>query len=118
MLSRVAPEIPVLDMKESLDYYREKLGFRTAMVMPDGDYAIVERDAVAIHLFTELAESISPAGVHIFTSELDAFYAECTRRGAKITSNIVTQPWGNRDFRITDPSGNVLKLTEPTGGDR
>ena len=48
-LSRIAPELPVSDLRGSLEYYEKKLGFEIAMQMPAGDYAIVERDGVAIH---------------------------------------------------------------------
>jgi catechol 2,3-dioxygenase-like lactoylglutathione lyase family enzyme len=48
-LSRIAPEIPVSNLREAIEYYERKLGFRIAMEMPAGDYAIVERDDVALH---------------------------------------------------------------------
>jgi len=46
-LSRIAPELPVSDIRRSIEYYEMKLGFQTVMTMPDRDYAIVERDDVA-----------------------------------------------------------------------
>ena len=46
-LTRVAPEIPVADMSEALEYYEAKLGFEVVMQMPEGDYAIVGLAAVA-----------------------------------------------------------------------
>ena len=112
-LSRIAPEIPVLDLQASLAYYETRLGFRTAMVTPAGDYAIVERDAVAIHLFQPSSQTISPVGVHIFTHEIEELYLELERRGAYLTNGVVLRPWGNRDFRVMDQSGNELKFTEP-----
>jgi hypothetical protein len=33
-------------------------------------------------------------------------------RGAKIHQGIVPKPWGNRDFRVSDDSGNELKFME------
>jgi len=112
-LERVAPEIPVVDLDESLTYYRTKLGFEVEMKMPDGDYAIVERDNVALHLFRDKAKSHSPASVHIFAHGLEELYAELQGRGAQVSQRIVSQRWGNRDFRIMDPTGNEIKFTEP-----
>ena len=43
-LARIAPELPVANVAEATQYYQDKLGFRLAMQMPDGRYAIVERD--------------------------------------------------------------------------
>ena len=109
----IAPELPVANLRRSLEYYEVKLGFQTAMTMPDGDYAIVERDGVAIHLFQTGAQSLSPVSIHIFTDGLDDLHAELQRRGASLKQNIIRKPWGNRDFRVNDNSGNEIKFTEP-----
>jgi uncharacterized glyoxalase superfamily protein PhnB len=113
-LARAAPEIPVINMDEALAYYASNLGFRIAMSMPGGDYAIVERDAVALHLFSDRINPHSPVSVHIFTEGLDALAREFHQGGAHVTQEIVRQPWGTRDFRVTDPNGNLLKFTELT----
>jgi predicted enzyme related to lactoylglutathione lyase len=112
-LSRIAPEIPVTDLKRSLEYYQQKLGFQIAMQMPAGNYAIVERDGIALHLFQDDSSSHSPVGVHIFTPDLEDLYAEIQQRGARISQGILRKPWGNRDFRVNDHSGNEIKFTEP-----
>src|SRR5438045_4995644 len=101
-LSRVAPELPVLDLKRSLEYYEQMLGFRIAMEFPGGDYAIVERDDVAIHLFEDASRDHSPVGVHIFTEELDALDAELEQRGAHVFQPIIRKPWGTRDILVYD----------------
>jgi len=112
-LTRIAPEIPVTDLQRSVEYYEQKLGFRLAMQMPAGDYAIVERDGVAIHLFEDHSQVHPPVGVHIFTPDLEELYSEIQQRGARVSQGIIQKPWGNRDFRVNDDSGNELKFTEP-----
>ena len=116
-LSRIAPELPVSSLRESIEYYEQKLGFRLAMQMPGGDYAIVERDGAAIHLFQDDARRCSPVGIHIFTRDLEALHADLEQRGAIVSQGIERKPWGNRDFRVNDPSGNELKFTEPLSED-
>jgi uncharacterized glyoxalase superfamily protein PhnB len=112
-LRRIAPELPVSDLLKSLDYYEAKLGFRTVMAMPSGDYAVIERDEIAIHLFTA-GEGNGPAAIHIFAEGLDELYSEIETAGAQIKQGIVRQPWGNRDFRVLDDFGNEIKFTEPS----
>jgi uncharacterized glyoxalase superfamily protein PhnB len=112
-LCRIAPEIPVSNLREAIEYYERKLGFRIAMEMPAGDYAIVERDDIALHLFQDNAKSHSPAGMHIFTHELEELHEEVVLRGARVSQEIMQKPWGNRDFRVTDEWGNEIKFTEP-----
>jgi uncharacterized glyoxalase superfamily protein PhnB len=116
-LSRIAPEVPVDDLRESLDYYEHKLGFQVVMQMPAGGYAIVERDDVAIHLFHDDARPHSPVAMHIFTHQLDDLLSELQQRGARLSQPIVRRPWGNRDFRVNDRSGNEIKFTEPLSDD-
>jgi uncharacterized glyoxalase superfamily protein PhnB len=115
ILMRVAPELPVDDMSEALQHYETKLGFQVVMKMPEGDYAIVERDGVALHLFEDGSQPHSPGSIHIFAAGLDDLLEELQTRGAQLTQAIVRQPWGNRDFRVVDPSGNAIKFTEPRG---
>ena len=112
-LCRIAPELPVTDVRDAIRYYSQKLGFELAMELPTGDYAIVERNGVAIHLFKNDSRVTGTVAVHIFTHELDELHNELSKRGATISQDIVTMPWGNRDFRVNDCAGNTLKFTEP-----
>lgn len=122
-LSRIAPEMPAANLGEAIEYYVEKLGFELASALPEGEYAIVERDGVAIHLFRDWSPDgerrHSGVAAHVFVEEIEALYAELAARGAEITQAIERKPWGNRDFRVRDLFGNELKFTEavdrPTG---
>jgi uncharacterized glyoxalase superfamily protein PhnB len=114
-LLRIAPELPVQSLESSLDYYRQRLGFEVALEMPGGDYAIVERDGVAIHLFARSGEKAASVGIHIFVEDLEGLHEELIGRGADITQHIERKPWGNRDFRVRDDAGNEIKFTEPLG---
>jgi len=116
-LARIAPELPSANIDNALAYYEKKLGFEVAMRLPENEYAIVERDDVAIHLFNSGEAKPSAVGVHIFTSELDQLFAELQTKGATITQKIERKPWGNRDFRVRDEFGNELKFTEPLQND-
>lgn len=111
ILRRIAPELPVFNLPKSLDYYEGKLGFRTVMAIPARDYAVIERDGVAIHLFTA-GEGNGPTAIHIFVEGLDELYSELETAGAQIKQAIVRKPWGNRDFRVLDDFGNEIKFTE------
>ena len=112
-LTRIAPELPALYLPKASQYYEDKLGFRLAMRMPNDDYAIVERGDIAIHLFQDETRSHSPAAVHIFTPNVEELFAELMQKGAHVTQEIMLKPWGNRDFRVVDDSGNQIKFTEP-----
>jgi uncharacterized glyoxalase superfamily protein PhnB len=116
-LASIAPELPVRNLEHALAFYTRQLGFEVAARMPDGDYAIVERDGVAIHLFEDKTGSLTPVGVHIFTADLEELCRELEERGAHLVQKIQRKPWGNREFRLKDESGNDLKFTEPQWDD-
>lgn len=116
-LLRIAPELPAVSVKTAVAFYEHKLGFRVATEMPGGEYAIVERNGIAIHLFLDVARKHSPAGIHIFTNELEGLRDEFLERGARLSQEIMRTPWGNRDFRVRDEYGNELKFTEPSEED-
>lgn len=44
---------------------------------------------------------------------IDAYYADCVQRGALLVSEIADRPFGVRDFRVSDPSGNHIGFGEP-----
>jgi len=114
-LLRIAPELPALNLKSALVFYEHKLGFRVATEALGADYAIVERDGIAIHLFADPSRKHSPVGIHLFTPELEGMRDDLLERGARLWQDILRKPWGNRDFRIRDEFGNELKFTEPSG---
>jgi uncharacterized glyoxalase superfamily protein PhnB len=110
---RIAPELPVGNLPDALAYYTRQLGFEVKMKMPSGDYAIVERDGVSIHLFEDKIGVCTAAAVHIFTPDLEELFRELEERGARMVQKIERKPWGARDFRLRDTFGNELKFTEP-----
>ena len=80
-LTRVAPELPVANLAQALDHYERHLGFATVMTMPSGDYAIVERDGVALHLYEDTDGRSRPHAIHIFATGLDELEAEAVLNG-------------------------------------
>ncbi len=98
-LARIAPELPSADLDNALAYYEKKLGFEVAMRLPENEYAIVERDGLAIHLFTNHATKSTAVGLHIFTSDLDQLFAELQASGATITQKIEREAMGQSRFQ-------------------
>jgi uncharacterized glyoxalase superfamily protein PhnB len=115
-LARIAPELPESNLPAAIAFY-EKLGFSLASQTVPRDYAIVERDSIALHLFEDKLHRSAPMGVHVFTPDLAELYEEFADRGIRFTQKIERKPWGNRDFRLKDDFGNELKFTEPLTDD-
>lgn len=47
------------------------------------------------------------AGMYVVTDQVDALYERVKQSGAKVISEISDQPYGNREFSIADPEGNL-----------
>jgi catechol 2,3-dioxygenase-like lactoylglutathione lyase family enzyme len=53
-------------------------------------------------------------GVHFHTDNLDATFEKLRASGAEIVQEPTDQPWGTRDFAVRDPSGNLLRIDQPS----
>ena len=128
-LSLAIPALPVRAIASGTEFYREKLGF--AVVHQEGGFAIVKRDCVEIHLWEASDESWrSRAGAPPVTSGAESFlsgtascriamtgieelYSELLPLGiVHRNAPLKTQPWGCRDFAVTDVDGNLVTFFE------
>lgn len=114
----VSPIFSVTDLPQSIDFYRRVLGFGIAWSWGDPpDIAAVCRDSVEITLIQRAGAS--PAGAsHIYlrVSEIDTCYQGIVNAGARIVVPLQDRPYGMRDFRIADPSGNELSIGQVIAG--
>jgi catechol 2,3-dioxygenase-like lactoylglutathione lyase family enzyme len=122
---RVLPCLLVADMRETLDFYIDVLGFTQTGYYPIESEPIrteVRRDGVAIILFSE--------GWHIgdqtptFSGALYIF-PESVDKLAQELSGKVPFAWGPedtefdiREFAIRDPNGYTLVFAEPVGHEK
>lgn len=70
---------------------------------------------------------LEPPGVHrgatpadrrlaFATDDCDATFAHIEAAGADVMQEPISRPFGARDCAFCDPSGNVLRFTQPRGG--
>lgn len=117
-IESVSPIFSVDDLAKSIDFYRNTLGFDLAWSWGEPpDIVAVCRDSVEITL-TQRAGT-KPAGasqVYLGVSGIDDYYATLVEAGATIVVPIGDRPYGMRDFRIADPSGNELSVGQAIAG--
>jgi catechol 2,3-dioxygenase-like lactoylglutathione lyase family enzyme len=111
-----APQFLVDDLARSIAYY-EKLGFTFGEPW-DGFYAIGQIDGLELHLKEapkddaerqrrrEQQHLDAAAGV----DGIEAFYARCTAKGARIVKPLAATAWGTMDFYIEDPDGYIVSF--------
>ena len=112
MLKQVSPTLNVADMRRTLAFFENSLGFRCIFKVedehhPEIPYAIVKRDQVAIHLQLRGTDA-GTSSCYITVEDADSVWAEVQKAGVRVTRPIENSGYGMRDFNIADPDGNSL----------
>ena len=125
ILQEISPFFIVDNLAESIDFYNQKLGFQTDLVVPEDDpfFGIVSRDNVRI-LLKHITEFIHPVpnytrhewarwDAFILTSDPDALFAEYQSRGLAFHEPLADTSDGLRAFELKDHDGYVLCFGQP-----
>ena len=97
-----APVLHVPDVVGTAEFYRDVLGF--TWDFGDETYAVVWRDNSAVHF---VKDDTRPRGIHLFqwVKDVDAYYKEIVGRGATVVREPANQPYGLREFGVSDING-------------
>src|SRR5258705_12871177 len=109
------PTLPVVNMAEAIEFY-ERAGFGVRVYRdgngdPGAGFAFVDYDGQSV--FDLDVGDVDPtrngAGCYLISKEADAWHARMTANGLPVTS-IADQPWGMREFTLTEPSSNHIRI--------
>ena len=105
----------VKDMPASLAYYRDRLGFSVRFTWGEpAQYVCLYLGEAALHL-NAYQPPAATSVVCIFCKGVDALHDDLAARGANITRETMTHPYGMRDFIVTDPDGHQLIFGQGVG---
>lgn len=105
--------LPVKDLEQSVNYYKDVLGFSISFLWQDPPtYAVINRDdSVGIHLTEsenfETAEEHHPR-LYVFVHDPDKLFEEYTQAGADIIESINDTDYQMREFLVRDINGYKL----------
>jgi uncharacterized glyoxalase superfamily protein PhnB len=123
MLTDVYIELHVPDFKKAIEFY-SRLGFK--LLWRTDDYLVMRRKRSVINFYGGNEKVYSHSyfgqfkrttkcgyGVEIIipVDRVERFY-NSVRKFAKIVQPVRLKKWGRRDFRIVDPFGFYLRITE------
>ncbi|MFI2027979.1 bleomycin resistance protein [Streptomyces buecherae] len=128
MTETTTPVFPCRSIAETLDFYRA-LGFEVSFEQTSPNpYAVVQRGAIALHFFgmrrhdpatsysTCLISTDAVDALHAaFRTGLRAAYGRVPTRGIPRIGPLRDTTYGVRQFLVTDPGGNCLRIGQPTG---
>lgn len=106
-MSQPAPELPVPNVREAQEYYRDRLGFEIAWHNEEGRIGAVAHGDCAI-FFRESSDDIRPSVFWVFNEDVDQAHAELLGLGADVLGPPVDKPWGLRQFTVRDAFGNLF----------
>jgi uncharacterized glyoxalase superfamily protein PhnB len=121
----ISPLLAVKNMKETIEFYTNSLGFKLGMCFPDAtnpEYADLAKDGMVLMVIPAEAHGISPkdkfgTGVYLYMQidgNIDEYYQELKGRGVKIAVDIKDEPFGVRDFTVEDTDGYKLVFNQVT----
>lgn len=118
--SHTAPKFAAPDPAALATWYREQLGFPHGAIFGDGDYAIVRRGELCLHIWLckdrHIAENTACYTEIATLDALDALHAEWLKKSDDpgfAPGRIDTAPrdapgHGMREFHVWDPAGNLI----------
>ena len=116
VLKEVVPILAVEHFLDALGYYELVLGCRVAWTWGEPPHlASVCRDRVELNLAQSSGPPCAISKVYFQMAGVDIYYGNLVAAGARIAVPLADRPYGMRDFRIVDPSGNELSFGEAIG---
>ncbi|MBS1612311.1 MAG: VOC family protein [Bacteroidetes bacterium] len=114
MLTSVCPKIPMRNKAATKQFYVNQLGF--AELGDYGDYLMVKKDDVEIHLFEykDLNPLENYGQVYIRCTDVEQLNDTCMAKGLTYAKygKLETKPWGQKEFALLDPDHNLLTFGE------
>jgi catechol 2,3-dioxygenase-like lactoylglutathione lyase family enzyme len=117
VLLAAEPQLFVLDIAASCDFYTKKLGFSVAFTYGELPfYGQVFRDGARLNLrcFSrpfidpQLRDSEQLLSASVTLDDAKPLFLEYQAAGAPFAQTLRTEPWGARTFIVRDPDGNLI----------
>jgi uncharacterized glyoxalase superfamily protein PhnB len=119
----ISPTLAVRNMKQTIQFYRDFLGFKIGMAFPDADnpeYVDLSKDGMVLMFIPAKNVGIGAKeklgiGVNLYmqiNGDIDEYYSELKNKGVKIVVDIKDEPYGIRDFTVEDINGYKLTFNQ------
>jgi uncharacterized glyoxalase superfamily protein PhnB len=114
--NRLSAFIPVRNIHETLDYYKNTFGFYDEWTM--GTDGGLRRDDMRLVFcqdeeYAQVINNDMYSFVLIwFVDKVDEIYQEFREKKIEITSDIENKPWGIREFTVRDINGYTIRISE------
>src|ERR1700761_4888957 len=115
--ARSAAHLPVLNLRQTLDYYRDTLGFYEEWTEGKTDGGIRRDDMRMLFgedaAYTQILNSDkSRLNLLWFVNNIEEVHAEYQARGIEIASPLTSYSYGLREFAFIDINGYYIRVAE------
>lgn len=114
---RSGPHLPVKNLRQTLDYYRDKLGFGNEWTFGDKDGGI-SRDELKL-LFAEDSDFTSDINNDThrlpllwFVDNIEEVFSEFRNRDIRIEDELKQHAYGLKEFAFIDINGYYIRVAE------
>ena len=121
-MDALSPQLWVKDMRTSIDFYRNVLGFEirgevedppTHVSLTRGEASIMlapignDFDGAwpAARVAAQRPASGGPVLFYVEAGDIEVDFQHARQQGAKIVDELGAKPWGQREFTVEDPDG-------------
>ena len=119
----ISPALAARNMKKTIEFYKNSLGFKMGMCFPDAnnpEYADLSKDGMAVMFIPAGnlgigSEEKLGIGVNLYMQidgDIDEYYHELKKKGVNIAVDIKDEPYGIRDFTVEDVNGYKLTFNQ------
>jgi lactoylglutathione lyase len=113
------PILQVADMRRSVGFYSDLLGFGRTYSFPSDDdpefvLLAIEDGKLGLAAADGPVETGSTA-IWAYTDDVDAAVSEFREAGFRIVAEPADRPWGERVASIADPDGYMVHIGAPAG---
>jgi uncharacterized glyoxalase superfamily protein PhnB len=111
------PHLPVKNLRQTLDYYRDTLGFYDEWTFGEKDGGLRRDDMRLLFgedpVHADLINSVANRfNLVWFVDNIDEIYSEFKERGIRIESPLEEYPYDLREFSFIDINGYYIRVAE------
>ena len=127
-LRRIAPVFLVRDVRASVAFWRDRVGFETAEIHGEPpSFAMPTRDDVTVMLVQvpegvgvpppnwRVVDKVNQA--YVWVDDVDTVFEACLTHGIDVIRPPQDEPWGVRELHLCHPDGHVFRVSRGTGHD-
>jgi GNAT superfamily N-acetyltransferase/catechol 2,3-dioxygenase-like lactoylglutathione lyase family enzyme len=121
MIARSTAVLAVADVRETVTFYRDRLGFAERWLWGDPPtFGCIGAGPIEVFLARQpgLAGRVEGHQHFFWTEDVDALHEQHVAAGAPIVEPIENKPWNVREYAVRDCNGYELRFAGPAGYER